>query len=81
LVPSQIDTLYFSDCERISVPALESVRQLILGSVFSNTGQEARAKDCYLNAMRCGETGPDQHTAAFAAYELGMLLCKNEEVC
>ncbi len=63
------------------VPALEGVRQLILGSVFSNTGHEVRAKECYLQAIRHGECGSDLHTAAFAAYELGMLLCKNHEVC
>ena len=62
------------------VPVLDGVRHLILGSVFSNTGQEVRAKDCYLKAIKHGENGPDMHTAAFAAYELGMLLCKNNEV-
>ena len=68
------------DCERMRVPVLEGVRQLILGSVFSNGGQEARAKICYLEAIKHGEPGHDLHVAAFAAYELGMLLCKNQEV-
>jgi hypothetical protein len=62
------------------VPALEGVRQLILGSVFSNGGQEIRAKACYLEAIRHGEACSDVHAAAFAAYELGMLLCRNHEV-
>jgi hypothetical protein len=59
---------------------LEGVRQLILGSVFSNSGHEVRAKDCYLKAIKHGEAGADLHAAAFAAYELGMLLCKTPEV-
>lgn len=71
---------WISDCERISVPVLEGVRQLILGSVFSNSGHEVRAKDCYLKAIKHGEAGADLHAAAFAAYELGMLLCKTPEV-
>lgn len=64
----------------MSVPVLEGIRQLILGSVFNNGGQEARAKACYLEAIKHGEAGNDLHAAAFAAYELGMLLCKNPEV-
>ena len=77
-----LSNLFFfpSDCERIYVPVLEGVRQLILGSVFSNSGHEVRAKDCYLQAIKHGEAGVDLHAAAFAAYELGMLLCKTQEV-
>jgi len=59
---------------------LESIRQLILGSVFNNNGNESRARECYIAAIKQGESGPDQHAAAFASYELGMILCKKDEV-
>ena len=70
----------FSDCEKISVPSLESVRHLILGSVYSNSGEIAQARTNYLGALREGELLGDVHTSAFASYELGMLLCRNYEV-
>ena len=70
----------FLDCEQISVPPLESVRHLILGSVYSNSGEIAKAKMHYISALREGELQGDVHTSAFASYELGMLLCKSNEV-
>ena len=72
--------LIFIDCEKISVPPLESVRHLILGSVYSNSGEIAKAKMHYISALREGELQGDVHTSAFASYELGMLLCKSYEV-
>ena len=70
----------FSDCEKIYVGNLEGVRQLILGSVYSNAGKLDVAKQCYIKAMKAGEANDDVHTSAFAAYELGMTLCRNPEV-
>ena len=70
----------FADCEKINVPSLESVRHLILGSVYSNLGETTKAKMHYVSALREGEISGDIHTSAFASYELGMLLCKNYEV-
>ena len=72
--------LVFIDCEKISVHPLESVRHLILGSVYSNSGEIAKAKMHYISALREGELQGDVHTSAFASYELGMLLCKSYEV-
>ena len=69
-----------SDCEKIYVGNLEGVRQLILGSVYSNAGKLDVAKQCYIKAMKAGEATDDTHTSAFAAYELGMTLCRNPEV-
>ena len=69
-----------SDCEKIYVGNLEGVRQLILGSVYSNAGKLDVAKQCYIKAMKAGEATDDTHTSAFAAYELGMSLCRNPEV-
>ena len=71
---------FFSDCEKIYVPNLEGVRQLILGSVYSNAGSLDVAKQCYIKAIKGGEATDDVHTSAFAAYELGMALCRNPEV-
>ena len=68
------------DCEKIYVPNLEGVRQLILGSVYSNLGKLDVAKQSYIKAMKAGEATNDEHTSAFAAYELGMNLCRNPEV-
>ena len=68
------------DCEKIYVPNLEGVRQLILGSVYSNLGKLDVAKQSYIKAMKAGEATNDEHTSAFAAYELGMNLCRNQEV-
>ena len=79
LFPFQIQ-LAAADCEKINVPSLESVRHLILGSVYSNSGQTSKAKMHYLNALQEGEMSDDVHTSAFASYELGMLLCRNYEV-
>ena len=70
----------FTDCEKIKVPSLESVRHLILGSVHSNSGETNKARVHYLGALRDGEILGDIHAAAFASYELGMLLCRNYEV-
>jgi len=67
------------DCEKIYVGNLEGVRQLILGSVYSNAGKLDVAKQCYIKAMKAGEATDDTHTSAFAAYELGMSLCRNPE--
>jgi hypothetical protein len=67
------------DCEKINVPSLESVRHLILGSVYSNSEETTKARMHYVNALKEGELNGDIHTSAFAAYELGMLLCKNYE--
>ena len=72
--------VFFSDCEKIYVPNLEGVRQLILGSVYSNAGSLDVAKQCYIKAIKGGEATDDVHTSAFAAYELGMALCRNPEV-
>ena len=72
---------FFPDCEKISVPNLEGVRQLILGSVYSNAGKLDVAKQSYIKAMKAGEATDDVHTSAFAAYELGMTLCRSPEVC
>ena len=44
--------LFLSDCERISVPSLEGVRQLILGSVHSNAGAVVAAKQSYGRAIK-----------------------------
>ena len=71
---------FFSDCEKIYVPNLEGVRQLILGSVYSNAGKIEVAKQSYIKAMKAGEATDDVHTSAFAAYELGMTLSRNSEV-
>ena len=71
----------FSDCEKIYVGNLEGVRQLILGSVYSNAGKLDVAKQCYIKAMKAGEATDDVHTSAFAAYELGMTLSRRPEVC
>lgn len=71
---------FFSDCEKIYVPNLEGVRQLILGSVYSTAGKVEVAKQTYIKAMKAGEATDDLHTSAFAAYELGMTLCRNPEV-
>ena len=68
------------DCEKIYVPNLEGVRQLILGSVYSNMGNLEVAKQCYIKAIKAGEATDDVHTSAFASYELGMTLCRNPEV-
>ena len=68
------------DCEKINVPSLESVRHLILGSVYSNSGETTKARMHYVSALKEGELHGDIHTSAFASYELGMLLCKNYEV-
>ena len=38
------------------------------------------AKQSYIKAMKAGEATNDEHTSAFAAYELGMNLCRNQEV-
>ena len=38
------------------------------------------AKQSYIKAMKAGEATNDEHTSAFAAYELGMNLCRNPEV-
>ena len=62
------------------MPSLESVRHLILGSVYSNSGQISKAKLHYLSAIREGEALDDVHASAFASYELGMVLCKNYDV-
>lgn len=77
-----------TDCEKISVPALEGVRQLILGSVHANSGHVRRARQCYESAIRRQRSEDDDntisvdtHAAAFAAYELGLLLCRTAEVC
>ena len=70
----------FTDCEKIKVPSLESVRHLILGSVHSNSGETNKARVHYLGALRDGEILGDIHAAAFASYELGMLLCRNYDV-
>ena len=59
---------------------MEGVRQLILGSVYSNLGKLDVAKQSYIKAMKAGEATNDEHTSAFAAYELGMNLCRNQEV-
>eukprot|EP00095_Tigriopus_kingsejongensis_P011260 snap_masked-scaffold708_size108518-processed-gene-0.10 protein:Tk11260 transcript:snap_masked-scaffold708_size108518-processed-gene-0.10-mRNA-1 annotation:"tetratricopeptide repeat protein 39c" len=69
------------DCENIYVPALEGVRQLILGSIYSNSGLVLEAKQSYGKAIKQGgeEEGGDIHAAAFAAYELGLLLCRTPE--
>ncbi len=72
-------TLPPTDCERIRVPALEGVRQLILGSVYSNCGEQDKAEVAYGLAMKADD-GQDTHAAAFAAYELGLLLCRKQEV-
>ena len=80
LFPFQIQLAAAADCEKINVPSLESVRHLILGSVYSNSGQTSKAKMHYLNALQEGEMSDDVHTSAFASYELGMLLCRNYEV-
>ena len=56
------------------------MRQLILGSVYSNLGKLDVAKQSYIKAMKAGEATNDEHTSAFAAYELGMNLCRNPEV-
>ena len=71
---------FVSDCERIRVDTLEGVRQLILGSVYSDAGKLDVAKQNYIKAMKAGEAADDVHTSAFAAYELGMTLCRNPEV-
>ena len=71
----------FLDCEKIYVGNLEGVRQLILGSVYSNAGKLDVAKQCYIKAMKAGEATDDVHTSAFAAYELGMALSRKPEVC
>lgn len=70
------------DCENIYVPALEGVRQLILGSIYSNSGLVLEAKQSYGKAIKQGNEvdGGDIHAAAFAAYELGLLLCRTPEV-
>ena len=70
----------FTDCEKIKVPSLESVRHLILGSVHSNSGETNKARVHYLGALRDGEILGDIHASAFASYELGMLLCRNYDV-
>ena len=62
------------------MPSLESVRHLILGSVYSNSGETTKARMHYVSALKEGELLGDMHTSAFASYELGMLLCKNYEV-
>ena len=62
------------------MPNLEGVRQLILGSVYSNMGNLEVAKQCYIKAIKAGEATDDVHTSAFASYELGMTLCRNPEV-
>lgn len=62
------------------VSALEGVRCLILGSIYSSSGQIAEAKAHFLKAIKEGESSGDLHTSAFASYDLGMLLCKNSEV-
>ena len=62
------------------MPELEGVRQLILGSVFSNAGKLEAAKQNYIKAIKAGEASDDVHTSAFASYELGMTLCRNVEV-
>ncbi|TRY69575.1 hypothetical protein TCAL_08624 [Tigriopus californicus] len=69
------------DCENIYVPALEGVRQLILGSIYSNSGLVLEAKQSYGKAIKQGSEvdGGDIHAAAFAAYELGLLLCRTAE--
>ena len=75
--------LLSADCEQISVPALENVRQLILGSVYSNSGRVSEAKLCYGRAIKDNKVGAEDnndHAAAFAAYELGLLLCRSDEV-
>ena len=127
--------LFFADCEKIYVPALEGVRQLILGSIYGqNTDRSNRknplsngeqqqqqpgngsssngkhhligngingglpatttsnsssslgpvqvkeAKEAYSKAIKQGEEVGDIHAAAFAAYELGLMLCKTPEV-
>ena len=77
---SLIKSFLFSDCEKIYVPNLEGVRQLILGSVYSNAGKLEVAKQSYIKAMKAGEAIDDLHTSAFAAYELGMTLCRSPEV-
>lgn len=41
-----------SDCDRICVPSLEGVRQLILGSVHSNSGAVVAAKQSYGRAIK-----------------------------
>ncbi len=64
----------------MDVPALEGVRQLILGSVFSNAGKLEASKQNYVKAIKAGEALDDIHTSAFASYELGMTLCRNAEV-
>ena len=56
------------------------MRQLILGSVYSNAGKLDVAKQSYIKAMKAGEATDDVHTAAFAAYECGMALCRDPEV-
>ncbi|XP_040567969.1 tetratricopeptide repeat protein 39C isoform X2 [Lepeophtheirus salmonis] len=66
-----------TDCEKIDVPALEGVRQLILGSLFSDSRQASKAKICFGKAIKDGELVKEYHTSAFAAYELGMVLSKN----
>ena len=43
---------FLSDCERISVPSLESVRQLLLGSVYANSGRVEAAKRAYRSVYR-----------------------------
>ena len=64
------------------MPALENVRQLILGSVYSNSGRVSEAKLCYGRAIKDvnSEDNNNDHAAAFAAYELGLLLCRSDEV-
>ena len=75
---------------------LEAVRQLILGSIHGNAGNVDEAKLSYGRAIKQeaavldelaesaggsgGQAGNEVHAAAFAAYELGLLLCRVPEV-
>jgi len=75
-------------------PSLEPVRQLVLGSLNASCGKTAAAEQAYTAAIaslaKPGNSGSgggggsggceERHAAAFASYELGLLLCRRSEV-
>ena len=64
-----------ADCDRISVPSLEGVRQLILGSVHSNAGAVVAAKQSYGRAIKHSRNAIESYSHLRELHYTDMFLC------
>ncbi|CAK8683340.1 unnamed protein product [Clavelina lepadiformis] len=68
-----------TECEKVSNPCLNGMKQLILGALHKCLGHQEKCKEYFRNAIQISERDvEDGHIAPFACYELSILLLASE---